>query len=219
MVRERIIETIQGIQDAPTVAEFDLMQRGFRNRGILETKAIIACGLDSGTAAEIGPGPGYLGLEWLKATRNTRLIGIEISSEMISVAEKNRRDYGLDARAEYRLGNAMTIPLEDGAVDHAFSNGSLHEWEKPEAVLAELRRILKPGGRLFISDLKRNLNPLILGLMRLLVAGRNMKQGLVTSVRAAYTKGELEALFSNSGFGGLVVRENPFGLEVVADKG
>lgn len=217
MVKERIIETNEGIQGLATVIEFDEMQRGFRDKGILETKAIIKSGIDGGRVLEVGPGPGYLGLEWLRATGSS-LIGIEISPEMIRMAEKNRSDYGLDEAAEYREGNAMALPLEDSSVDHAFSNGSLHEWEDPGAVVAEIYRVLKPGGRLFISDLKRNLNPLILMMMRLLTKGPVMKAGLMTSVRAAYIPDELRHLMERSPFTEFDVSSGAFGMEIRARK-
>ena len=215
---KRVIETNEGIQAEATVHDFDLFQRGFRDRGMLETDSIIRSGISSGHAVEIGPGPGYLGLEWLKTTDRTTLSGIEISPAMIKTAEKNRADYGLFERAEYREGNALAIPLEDGFADHVFTNGSLHEWENPYLVLSEAHRILKPGGRLFISDLKRNINPLLAAMMKITVKGKAMKAGFSTSLQAAYTVDEMERLMEWSAFTAYRVSSNPFGLQITAIK-
>lgn len=65
MTRERIIETTEGIQDEFDVEMYDSMMRDLRDKGWIETKDIIKSGITSGHALEIGPGPGYLGLEWL----------------------------------------------------------------------------------------------------------------------------------------------------------
>ncbi len=66
MTRPRVTETDQGIQGEFTVTLYDQMQRRLRDKGWIETKDIIKSGITKGIALEIGPGPGYLGLEWLK---------------------------------------------------------------------------------------------------------------------------------------------------------
>jgi len=76
---------------------------------------------------------------------------------MIGIAERNARDYGLSARAEYRHSDGSKMPFEDSKFDAVFSTGSLHEWGDPCGTLDEMWRILKPGGRIFISDLRRDM--------------------------------------------------------------
>ena len=95
MVKPRMIETDQGITGEFNTKTYDEMMRRMRDRGWLETKMIITAGLSSGLALEVGPGPGYLGLEWLKHTQGTALSGLDISEDMIAVAERNAREYGL----------------------------------------------------------------------------------------------------------------------------
>ncbi|MBN2626222.1 MAG: class I SAM-dependent methyltransferase [Spirochaetales bacterium] len=216
--RRRIEETDMGIQDTPTVEDYDLMQKGFRDRGILETPAILKAGIREGAVVELGPGPGYLGLEWLKNTEETSLTGVEISPAMIRMARKNSRQYGLEERTEYKEGNVMALPLESESREGIFSNGSLHEWEDPLLVLGEAHRVLKRGGTLFVSDLRRDLSPLLFGVMRLMTKGNPMKQGFLTSLRAAYLKKELISLMGKSPFTEFRVNQSPFGLNVVAVK-
>ena len=80
MVKPRVQETDSGITGEFTCEVYDELQRGFRDRGWLRTKDIVKAGMTSGHALEIGPGPGYLGLEWLKSTEGTTLTGLEISA-------------------------------------------------------------------------------------------------------------------------------------------
>ena len=88
MVKPRILETDQGITGDFNTHNYDLMMRWMRDKGWIETNLILKSGISSGMALEIGPGPGYLGLEWLKKTQGTRLKSLEISSDMITLAKK-----------------------------------------------------------------------------------------------------------------------------------
>ena len=218
MKKKRVIETTEGIREEATVEQYDVMQRGLRDRGLMETKSILKAGISSGRVLELGPGPGYLGLEWLQETENTTLVGVDISPAMIAVAERNRKEYRLQERAEYLHATVMDIPLENESVDAVFSNGSLHEWENPGRVIDEIYRVLKPGGKFFISDLKRGMNVLILLFMKLMVKGKAVKRGLETSVRAAYTAHEITAVFSGTRFGTCSIKETPFGIEIAGSK-
>ena len=218
MKRKRIIETLNGIQSDSTTTEFNEMQRNMRNRGFLCTDEIIKSGISEGHAVEIGPGPGYLGLEWLKKTESTKLTGLEISNSMIFHAEKNSREYKLSERASYIQGNALSIPFEDNSFDAAFSSGSMHEWENPLTVFNEIHRILKPGGKVYISDLKRNLNLLITAIFYFSVKGQSMKKGLLSSVKASYTRNELVRLCEWSLFNNFSVKENPAGISITVWK-
>ncbi len=219
MTKKRVTETNEGIQGEFNVEIFDSFQRRMRDRGWMETDRLIKEGLTCGHALEIGPGPGYLGLEWLKKTEHTRLTGVDISPDMVKVAEKNAREYGfLNSRAAYVLSNAGILPFEENSFDSVFSNGSLHEWENPSAVLNELTRVLKPGGKAFISDLRRDINILVKCFLRLTTKPREIRPGLETSINAAYTENELKGILAHTRFGSYSVARNPFGIEIIGEK-
>ena len=218
MVRPRVLETAEGIQEGFTVEVYDRMQRRLRDRGWMETDRIIRSGVDAGAVLEVGPGPGYLGLEWLKKTSATTLSGLEISENMIEVAEKNASEYGLTDRVSYVLGDAGEMPFGDSAFDAVFSNGSLHEWDQPQKIFDEIGRVLKPGGRYFVSDLRRDMNPLVKTLMKLSTKPKEIRPGLVTSINAAYTRDELLDLLSVTSLWGYEVNSTVMGLEITGEK-
>jgi ubiquinone/menaquinone biosynthesis C-methylase UbiE len=95
LVKPRVIETDEGIQGEFTVEVYDKMMRNLRDKGWIETKLILKTGINHGLCLEVGPGPGYLGLEWLSKTEETTLKALEISPDMIKMAEKNAGEYGL----------------------------------------------------------------------------------------------------------------------------
>ena len=55
----------------------------------------------------------------------------------------------------------MEMPFPQASFDAVFSSGSLHEWENPKKSFDEIDRVLKPGGRYIVCDLRRNINPLL----------------------------------------------------------
>jgi len=212
MVQARVVETEQGIQGEFNVNLYDQMQRKLRDRGWIETKDIIKSGITSGHALEVGSGPGYLGLEWLKNTKDTTLTGLDISPDMIHLAKHNAEEYGLTDRVEYIESSGEAMPFEDHLFDAVFTNGSLHEWRDPHQTFNELWRVVKPGGRLFVSDLRRDMNILVRWFLWLNTRPKAIRPGLKTSIQAAYTSAELKNLIKETKLSACEVAANPIGL-------
>ena len=213
-IKPRVIETDEGIQGDFNVTTYDKMQRYLRDRGWIETNSIIAFGIDSGLALEIGPGPGYLGLEWLKKTTNTNLKCVEISRDMIKIAEKNAKEYNFIDRVEYKEGKAEVIPFNDNIFDAVFSNGSLHEWPDPMKAFNEIYRVLKRGGRFFISDMRRDMNPLMVWFLKMNARPKEIRPGLISSIHAAYTKEEIRGILNRTPLKNAIVSKSMIGIEI-----
>jgi ubiquinone/menaquinone biosynthesis C-methylase UbiE len=206
------VETNQGIQGELTVAAYDQMQRKLRDKGWIETRELLKREIIYGLALEIGPGPGYLGLEWLKHTEGTTLKGLDISPEMIAVAARNAGEYSLSPRVEYVCHSSGKMPFDDGTFDAVFTNGSLHEWAEPRRTFDEIWRVLKPGGRMLISDLRRDMVALVRWFLWLNTEPRAIRPGLITSINAAYTPRELRDLIRGTRLAGCRISGNPLGL-------
>ena len=212
MARPRIPETDNGITGEFTCEMYNEMQRRFRDRGWIETDDVIKAGIVSGHALEVGPGPGYLGLEWLKKTEGTRLTGLDISPDMLEICRRNAGEYGFADRATYVESKGQSMPFEDDHFDAVFTNGSLHEWEDPVQVMNEIARVLRPGGRYFISDLRRDMTPLLKWIMYAGCKPKAMRPGLLTSLRAAYTPAELRGIVNVSHLPDPLVTSNVIGV-------
>jgi ArsR family transcriptional regulator len=101
--------------------------------------------------ADLGCGDGYLSIE--AASWAGRVTAIDRSPEVLA------RGAALAARRratniEWKLGELERLPLEDGTVDLALLSQALHHAEDPAVALHEAHRILRPGGRLLILDLR-----------------------------------------------------------------
>ena len=217
MIKPRVIETDTGIQGLD-VEIFDKLARRLRDKGWQQTDMIIKAGINAGMALEIGSGPGYVGLEWLKKTDETQLKGLDISHDMVKVAKRNTKEYGFDKRVEYIISSADKMPFKDNTFDGVFSTSSLHEWSKPEDVLNEIYRVLKPSGKFCIADLRRDMSPFIKFLLKLFVKPKEIKPGFITSINASYTALEIEQILLKTNLKSFNVKTDPMGLCITGEK-
>jgi ubiquinone/menaquinone biosynthesis C-methylase UbiE len=135
-----------------TVApQWDNLREGFFSEAVRE-RAFDAAGAVAGKiAADIGAGSGFITEGLLK--RGLRVIAIDRSGAMLGEMKKK---FGPGAAVEYRVGEAESLSLDDGSVEYVFANMCLHHVESPPAAIREMTRILKPCGRLVITDLDRH---------------------------------------------------------------
>ncbi|KAB0671545.1 metalloregulator ArsR/SmtB family transcription factor [Oryzomonas sagensis] len=108
---------------------------------------------DDGTVLEIGTGTGGLLTEL--AARAARVIGVDHSPAMLEEARRRLAHDGAGG-IELRLGEMTHLPLSDASVGCVVANMVLHHAANPAAVLAEIRRVLAPGGVLVLADLARH---------------------------------------------------------------
>ena len=103
--------------------------------------------------ADLGAGEGTF--SQLLAQRAEKVIAVDNSPNMVEFGARLAAEHGL-TNLEYRLGDLESPPVEDGSVDLAFFSQSLHHALHPQTAVAAAHRMLKPGGRIVILDLKKH---------------------------------------------------------------
>jgi ArsR family transcriptional regulator len=103
--------------------------------------------------ADLGAGEGTF--SQLLAQRAERVIAVDNSAKMVEFGAKLARDNGI-ANLEYRLGDLEAPPIDIGSIDLAFFSQSLHHALHPERAVSAAAKLLKPGGRIVVLDLKKH---------------------------------------------------------------
>ena len=176
------------------------------NMGLSCGNPVAIAALQEGqTVLDLGSGGGFdvfQAGERVKAAG--RVIGVDMTPEMLAKARKNIEQYTLRTgqdNVEFRLGEIEHLPVSDSSVDVVLSNCVINLSPDKAQVWREIFRVLKPGGKVAVSDLAL-LNPLPENV-------REMAAALVGCVAGAVLVEDTRAMLEKTGFRSIVLTPKP----------
>lgn len=166
---------------------------------------------------EVAPGPGYFCIE-LARNGSYAITGLDISHTFVKLAAKKAAESGV--RVDFTQGSASNMPFPRESFDFLLCRAAFKNFAKPVAALQEMCRVLKPGGRGLIIDLRRDADP---GEIDRHVDGMGLStfNRVLTKLafrtmllKSAYSNQQFEAMLAKTQFSGVEINESGIGLEV-----
>ena len=174
-----------------------------------------------GRVLEIAPGPGYFCIELAKLGHYT-IYGLDISRSFVELARKNTAAAGV--QAEFRQGDAAHMPFEPESFDFVFCQAAFKNFSRPVQAIAEIYRVLRPGGLGVIEDLRHDASPadieqevkhMGLGRIDEMFTGWTFRAMLL---KTAYTVEAMRAMVAQTSFGKCRIETSGVGFEVWLEK-
>lgn len=170
---------------------------------------------------EVAPGPGYLAIALAKRGQYD-ITGLDISHSFVEIARANAHKEAVNVH--FRQGNASAMPFADGTFDLIVCRAAFKNFSQPLAAIDEMHRVLKPGGRAVIMDLRKEASmPDISAYIQKAGFGwfdawlmRIIFRFLL--IPRAYTKEQVTQMAARSRFGCAEVNEVDIGFEIVLTK-
>ncbi len=133
---------------AQVADQWDNLRSGYFTEAVRETAIAKAYLHPSMRVADVGAGTGFLAAGLAPLTAHVDVL--DGSAEMLAVAQKNLAQF---SNVSFHKADGLALPLEDGSLDAVFANMYLHHCPDPLAAIREMVRVLRPGGRLVITDM------------------------------------------------------------------
>ncbi len=207
MQRQPEPEVMDLADEAEAYARADF---GEVNQAFVDRLVELAVGRTGLTALDVGTGPGDIPLRLAGLCPSWQVVAVDAAWPMLAWAKRALASAGRAARVRLVLADAKRLPLADGAFDIVFSNSILHHLNDTDAFWGGVRRVVRPGGLVFVRDLVRPADPDTARGIVAQYAGQEsalLQEEFYRSLLAAYTIDEVRDQLGRCGLGALGVRQ------------
>jgi ubiquinone/menaquinone biosynthesis C-methylase UbiE len=146
---------------------------------------------------DVGTGTAQIPVALCRQAPTAQVTAVDLAEEMLSVGRENVRQAGLGDRVVLKCCDAKQLPFPDGAFAAVISNSIIHHIPEPSHVVAEMVRVTRSGGALFIRDLLRPPDQDTLSRLVKLYAGDanpHQQKMFADSLQAALTLDDMRQL-------------------------
>lgn len=177
---------------------------------------------DASSVLDAATGPGLILPRLLRAYPDAVVTALDISEEMLQRARETLDREALAGTVRLVRGSDYDMPFGEGVFDLVLATQTIHVLDDLPRFFSEVRRVLAPGGKLLVLDLKRDCPAWMrwicwasTGAIR--IAGKNV-DGMGPVIDACYTRIEVEDALRSAGMGSFEVLSGVVGLVVRAER-
>lgn len=136
---------------------------------------------------EIGFGPGKMIKDLAAITKKGKIVGVDFSDAMVSIAQKRNQKHIANGRVKIHHGSFEDLSYNDNVFDKVYTVNTIYFWPDPAKTVRKIKRLLKPGGKLVIAFGDK---------------AQLEKKSLNKEIFRCYSNEEVKDLLENSGFSG-----------------
>lgn len=189
--------------DEEALDVFSRVSRWGGRAAAMRVGKIIGSRFSSGmNVLDIGTGPASIPIQLQRSLPNIRFIGLDISIDMLGKAKENNNK--LNGHIDFLAGNGEALPFQSESIDVVTLFFTLHHLNKPEHLIKEVHRVIKPNGVFLSIDFRRDMPNVLFHSLNMLWQAAFFftrgRCGFKESVQSAWTSEEIDTLLSKNNF-------------------